>query len=128
MALIVTSDERAVSSSPSRPTNKRDQSFCERAAPAEIIVAANELLVVNLVALREQHIAHVTTGLQNVPAGPDLIDLEHAGVHVKPDRQPRTLDKFLREPAGLRHCIRQLAHYVDVVGRPREIARLAEHV
>src|SRR4051812_976440 len=98
--------------------NQFDEPVRECLTPTEIVVPADELLVVHFVALREQHVAHVTAGLKHVATGANLIDFERAGVHVEPDRQLRTSDELLRQPSGFRRRICQSPHHMNVIGRP----------
>src|SRR5262245_28645132 len=46
-------------------THQDDQAVGQRAPPIEVVVAAIELLIVDFVTLREQHVAHVTTRLED---------------------------------------------------------------
>src|SRR5205807_5917730 len=83
-----------------RGSDQVEQSIRQRSAPAQIIVAADELLVMNFVAFRKQYISHVAARFQDSAAVAGEVDFESAGVHVKFQRQLGGFQKFFREVVG----------------------------
>jgi hypothetical protein len=54
-------------------------------------------------------------GFKDIATSTNLIDLERARIHVKPDGQLRTSDELLCQPSGFRGGISQSPHRVNVI-------------
>src|SRR6266571_4655727 len=77
----------------------------QRAAPTQTIVAADELLIVNLIPFCQQHIAQVTRAFQNVATTTVPVDFKCSRRKIETQRQLRTREELLHHEVAFGSCV-----------------------
>jgi hypothetical protein len=70
-------------------SEQRDEAVSERPPPTQTVVAADELLIVNLIPFCQQHIAQVTRAFQNVATTTVPVDFKCSRRKIETQRQLR---------------------------------------
>src|SRR5262245_466706 len=85
-------------------SDESDQTVGQRAAPAYAVVAADELLIVNFVTLRQKNVPQMPSLRQNTESSAQ-VQLEVASVQVKLQGELRTRDIQPGHLVQLRHRV-----------------------
>src|SRR5215813_333813 len=104
-------------------------------------MAADELLILNIVSLCQQNVAQMTRAFQNVAANTAPVDFKCSGRKIETQGQLRTREKLLNKKVALGGCIYEIisastsrfgttwtADATLVFERPPKRSRIAKHV
>ena len=86
-------------------SEQRDEAVSEPPPPTQTVVAADELLIVNLLPFCQQHIAQVTRAFQNVATTTVPVDFKCSRRKIETQRQLRTREELPNHEIAFGGCV-----------------------